>query len=344
MHIETEFLNPSDAAAWLGVSTKALRIYEQRGLLNPVRTSAGWRTYGPDHMRRAAEIVALRGLGFSLAQIGRVLNAEAGGLEEALAVHQAALEDRLRRIVDTVEQLRVLRNELAGGQTPRVADLLRVARPRAEPRVAFDLPWPWGGERFELHDLQPLTYIVGPLFSGKTKLARRLAETVPGGAFLGLERLEDGAAAAKAQLTANPILKARVDRGMAWLAEDGAAPSDALTALLVGLEVEGPESQVVDMVEQGLDVAAQQAVIAYLRRRGPDARPLFLVTRSCEILDLAAVGPREAIILCPANHGPPMHVAPCPGAPGYEAVATCLAPPSVRARTEGVIAWRPPAA
>jgi hypothetical protein len=28
-------------------------------------------------------------------------------------------------------------------------------------------------------------------------------------------------------------------------------------------------------------------------------------------------------------------------APGYEAVATCLASPEVRARTEGVIAWRP---
>ena len=27
--------------------------------------------------------------------------------------------------------------------------------------------------------------------------------------------------------------------------------------------------------------------------------------------------------------------------PGYEAVATCLASPDVRARTEGVIAWRP---
>jgi hypothetical protein len=48
----------------------------------------------------------------------------------------------------------------------------------------------------------------------------------------------------------------------------------------------------------------------------------------------------EAIILCPANHSPPTRVAPYAGAPGYEAVATCLASPDVRARTEGVIAWR----
>jgi hypothetical protein len=89
--------------------------------------------------------------------------------------------------------------------------------------------------------------------------------------------------------------------------------------------------------------SAQEAVIAHLRRRGPSARPLFLLTRSCAILDLAAVGTDEAIIFCPANHSPPISVAPYPGAPGYEAVATCLASPEVRARTEGVVVarWRP---
>jgi hypothetical protein len=53
------------------------------------------------------------------------------------------------------------------------------------------------------------------------------------------------------------------------------------------------------------------------------------------------MGADESIIFCPANHGPPISVAPYPCAPGYEAVATCLASPEVRARTEGVIAWRP---
>ena len=53
------------------------------------------------------------------------------------------------------------------------------------------------------------------------------------------------------------------------------------------------------------------------------------------------MGINEAIIFCPANHNTPTIVAPYPGAPGYEAVASCLAPPEVRARTAGVIAWRP---
>jgi hypothetical protein len=90
------------------------------------------------------------------------------------------------------------------------------------------------------------------------------------------------------------------------------------------------------MVEQGLNEATQAALMAYLRRRGPAARPLFLMTRSNVILDLAAVGPDELIIYCPANHSPPIRVAAISGAPGYEAVATCLASPEVRARTEGM--------
>jgi hypothetical protein len=59
---------------------------------------------------------------------------------------------------------------------------------------------------------------------------------------------------------------------------------------------------------------------------------------------MAALGTDEGVIFCPANHSPPMLVGPYPGSRGYEGVATCLASPEVRARTAGVIAWRPSAA
>jgi DNA-binding transcriptional MerR regulator len=334
-------LSPSEAARRLGVSAKALRLYEQRGLLAPHRTAAGYRAYGPDEIVRAGEIAALRALGLSLAQVARVLAGDHHGLEPALAAHQASLEDQLRRLAGLVERVRGVRADLARGQVPATGELARLMGPAAGFAVAFDLPWPWGGERFELRDIRPLNYIIGPLGSGKTRLAKRLAETLDGAAFLGLERLTDGGTAARARLDADAALKARVDRALAWLVEDGATMSEALVALIVGLETEGPAILVVDMVEQGLDQATQEALIARLRCRGPGGRPLFLLTRSCAILDLAAVGADEAIILCPANHSPPSRVAPYPGSPGYEAVATCLASPEVRARTEGVVAWRP---
>jgi DNA-binding transcriptional MerR regulator len=336
-----QFLNPSEAAKRLGVSAKALRLYEQRGLIAPIRTDAGWRTYGPKEMARAAEIAALRALGLSLGQVARVLGGDGQDLEPALAAHQAALEDQVRQLAGTVEKVRRVRADLAAGQTPTAKDLASLLKTASEFSVAFDLPWPWGGERFELHDMRRLTYIIGPLGSGKTRLAKRLAEVLPGAAFLGLERLADSGAEAPARLDADPGLKSRVDRTLAWLVADGATVSEALLALLAGLEAEGPANLVIDMLEQGLDKATQEALIAHLRCRWPSRRPLFVLTRSSAILDLEAVGADEAIILCPANHSPPIRVAPHPGSPGYEAVATCLASPEVRARTEGVIAaWR----
>ncbi len=335
-------LAPAEAARRLGVSTKALRVYEQRGLVSPARTAAGWRVYGPDEMARAAEVVALRALDLSLAQVAQVLQGDAGQLEAALAAHQDGLEAQARALAGTLDRIRRWRRDLAQGRAPATGDLARLLAPPSAPGIAFDLPWPWGGERFELHQIRPLTFVTGPLGSGKTRLARTLAEALPGGAFLGLERAADGGAAARARLAGDPALAARVDAALAWLTGEGAAPSDALRALLCGLEDEGPGALVVDMVEQGLDRGSQEALAAHLQRRRSRSRPLFLLTRSSAILDLASICPDAAILLCPANHSPPVLVEPRPGAPGYEAVATCLAPPEVRARTEGVIAWRPP--
>jgi DNA-binding transcriptional MerR regulator len=322
----------------LACRSKHLRVYEQRGLVAPVRSAAGWRAYGPDEMERAAEIVALRSLGFSLGQVGRVLDGDPRGLESALAAHQASLEGRLGQLAGMVEKIRRLRKGFAQAESPSVSELARLRVPAASCGVAFDLPWPWGGERFELRELRPLTYITGPLGSGKMRLALRLAEALPNAGFLGLNRMADGGMAGRARLEADSALRSRVDRTLASLVADGATVSTPLVVLLAGLEAEGPAILVVDMIEQGLGQATQEAVIAHLRRRGLGGRPLFLLTRSCAILDLAALGEDEAIILCPANHSPPSYVAPYQGAPGYEAVASCLATPEVRARSEGLIA------
>jgi len=340
MSSSAEFLNSSEAASRLGVSVKALRLYEQRGLISPLRTESGWRVYSPDEMSRATEIISLRELGFSLAQIARVLEGDPAGLEMALAAHQAVLDDRLSQLVGMIEKVRRLRDDLTRGDAPSAAKLANMMKPNAGISVGFDLPWPWGGERFELRYLRPLTYITGPLGSGKTRLLMRLAETLPGAAFLGLDRLADGGAAACARLNTDPALKSRVDRTLSWLVEDGATISNAMIAMLAGLEDEAPAAFVVDMIEQELDQASQQALIANLRRGGSGGRPICMTTRSCIILDLDAVGPDETIILCPANHSPPMHVVAHPGAPGYESLATCLATPEVRTRTHGVAAIR----
>jgi len=335
-----QFLNAAEAAKRLGVSAKALRLYEERGLVAPRRSAAGYRVYGPDDLGRAAEIVALRALGLSLAQVEKVLSADPAALDPALEAHEARLREEAARLADQLGSVRALRAGLAAGRPPAACDLIRLVAQPPEPVVAFDLPWPWGGERFELREIRKLTFITGPLGSGKTRLALRLAEHLPQAAFLGLERLDGDGAAARARLLADPKLAARVEGALGWLIDEGATSSGALVALLAALEAEGPANLVVDMVEEGLDEPTQEALAAYLRRRHPAGRPLFMLTRSSAMLDLEAVAADEAIILCPANHAPPRLVRPVPGSAGYESVATCLAAPAVRARTQGVIAVR----
>lgn len=340
MNSAAQLLNPSEAARQLGVSTKALRLYEERGLLKPLRSAAGWRAYGPREMARATEIVELRALDLSLAEIARVLGGDAPLLRRALATHEAALESRARQLHDTVHRIRKLRDELHRG-TMSVASVVSGVRQASDQfGVVVDLPWPWGGERFELRELRRLTFMTGPLGSGKTRLAMRMAEVIPGASFVDVDRLEGGAAAAKTMLATRPELAERVCRSAAEIIGAGGRDSDALLALLTALETEGSSVQVVDMLEDGLDAPTQEALICFLRRRPLEVRPLIVLTRSNSILDVDLVGPDEMIILCPANHSPPIIVAPYRGAPGYEALTTCLAAPAVRARTEGVVAIR----
>lgn len=344
MNYSAQFLGPTEASQRLGVSAKALRLYEQRGLIVPVRTEAGWRTYGPVEMERASEIVALRSLGLSLTQVEKVLDGDADCLERALAAHEMALQENLCELAGTIKRIRCLRDKLINGQMPSVSELTQMARAGDRISVDFELPLPWGGEKFELSNIQPLTYITGPLGSGKTRLALKISENLPDAEFLGLDRLDTDfpAMCGRIHSELKPELTLRVNQAMSWLVEEGANASSALSALLIALEAFSAKVLVVDMIEQELDQETQVALIAYLRRRASSARPLIMLTRSNALLDMATVGLSETIIYCPANHSPPIKVTPCPGACGYEAVATCLAPPHVRARTEGVVAMRPP--
>lgn len=328
-------LTASEAAERLGVSTKALRIYEQRGLIAPDRTQSGWRTYRPDDLARAAQIVALRALGLSLGDVARVFGGDVSCLRTALTEHEARLHGEVQDLQAAIAKLRALRADLEQGGAGIASELLRLIDKPAPPLISFELPWPWGGERFELRGAQRLTYITGPLGSGKTRLAMKLADVLPNARFIALGRKVDDATPPM-----SPRTQANVEFALEWLASEGAAITDPLRALIIALEDERPSAFVVDLVEQGLCEASQLALIAYLRRRSRDVRPMFMLTRSSAILDLECARPDEAIIYCPANHSPPIAVEPRRSAPGYEAVQMCLASPAVRARTEGVIAVR----
>ena len=332
-------LTPAQASAALGVSAKALRLYEDHGLLTPDRTRTGWRAYDASAMTRAGDIVALRSLGLSLAQVARVLDGKPRDLDLGLSMHEARLTEQGQRTAHALDRVRSLRAELAQGRAPALGMVACAIAQSAPLTVGFALPWPWNGEWFALGEIPRLTFITGPLGSGKTRFAKRFAAALPETVFLGLDRLSDPSVAQR--LADDPVLAEEVECRLAWLVEDGAERSDALMALVVAMEAEAPANLVVDMVEEGLGAATQTALMAHLRLRGTASRALILMTRSSLILDLDALQPTEVVILCPANHSVPLRVVPHPGGQGYEAVATCVAPPDVRARTAGTVAVRP---
>lgn len=311
-------LSPSEAATELGVTPKTLRLYEQHGLLTPKRSEAGWRLYGPADMDRARDIVALRALDLSIADVREVLDAPPDQLRKVLSAHHGALNERVAKLMHAAARVRDLRERLEDGERPLSGG----------ETASLPLPWPWGGEAFTFRTDRPVTFLVGPLGSGKTRLAQAIANTLPNGWFLPLERPAapcDGAPEA----------------AIGWIVGEGGTRTMALETLVAAISAAGNRTLVIDLIEQGLDAATQTAVMAYIRRMSSGLAPLFIMTRSTAILDLADMAADEAVIYCPANHAPPVEVLSYPGSPGYEGVASCLAAPDVRARTEGVYAAMP---
>lgn len=331
-------LTPAQAAVHLGVSAKTLRLYEQGRLLTPGRSSAGWRLYSPADLERAAIIVSLRTLGLSLAQVARTIDGDPNALDAGLVAHEERLGRQARQIDIARQRLRRLRDDISRGKQLDAASLDVVLGRAATVAVGFALHWPWAGEWFQARDIGPLNFITGPLGSGKTRFAERLAVELPDAVYLGLDRLSD--AGVSQQIEKDAALAARVENTLDWLEGEGAKRTAALLALVVALEADGPAILVIDMVEEGLCDATQRALIARLRFKLGQKRALFLMTRSSSILDIELARADESVFYCPANHSPPFRAELHPGGQGYEAVTTCLAAPAARTRTAGIIAIR----
>jgi len=115
-------LSPTETAARFGVSIKALRLYEQRGLLTPLRSEAGWRTYGTDQIARLHQILALKRLGLPLAKIGEVL-ASADALDPVLALQERVLARDGARVATALALVKAARTKLRSGQALSIDDL-----------------------------------------------------------------------------------------------------------------------------------------------------------------------------------------------------------------------------
>lgn len=120
-------LSPAEAARRLGVTVKALRVYESHGLVKPLRTAADWRVYGLAEIARLHQVVALKRLGLTLANIASVLKGD-GALDQVLDLQERVLAREGARVAKALTLVRAARAKLANGSTLSVEDLTKLAK------------------------------------------------------------------------------------------------------------------------------------------------------------------------------------------------------------------------
>jgi MerR family transcriptional regulator/heat shock protein HspR len=87
------------AAELVGTGVQNLRLYEQRGLIEPERTEGGTRRYSTNDLERLRHIGALLADGLNLAGVSAVLTLEATNeeLRDDIAAHERAAESKQKR-------------------------------------------------------------------------------------------------------------------------------------------------------------------------------------------------------------------------------------------------------
>lgn len=70
-----------------GVSTRTLRHYEDKGLINPKRGASGWRVYGEHDVKRLAQVLSMRACGLPLTTIRRMFTGDEADVHAALVAH-----------------------------------------------------------------------------------------------------------------------------------------------------------------------------------------------------------------------------------------------------------------
>ncbi len=97
-----ELLRIHDVAAAVGLTARAIRFYEEQGLLTPSgRSSSAYRLFDADDVERLRAIKALRDdAGFSLAEIGSLLDDESARNRARAAFHATPDADERRRLLD----------------------------------------------------------------------------------------------------------------------------------------------------------------------------------------------------------------------------------------------------
>ncbi|MEK4363501.1 methyltransferase domain-containing protein [Paenibacillus sp. FSL M8-0212] len=142
-------MNIKEAASRLGISARAIRFYEEKGLILPAKQSSnGYRTYTENDIWRLQTIAALREIGMSLQDITHALGEIDQGnqqrLEEYLELQQAVMYAQwieLKRMMDTTQRMIDLNRQDGPLDVSHLHDLADSARRLREARQNWHDRW-----------------------------------------------------------------------------------------------------------------------------------------------------------------------------------------------------------
>ena len=125
---EEVFLTALECSERIGISIRALRLYEQHGLISPRRTFKQWRLYGSNEIARLNEILALKSLGLGLRDISKLLRGHHADLTQILALQRDALADARKRAERGLQVIEALQSKIRSGATASIDDLTNLAK------------------------------------------------------------------------------------------------------------------------------------------------------------------------------------------------------------------------
>ena len=121
------WFGPGETARRLGVTTKALRVYEREGLVLPRRAESGWRLYGPIQIARLHQIIVLRDLGLSLHAIKTLVGSQSR-LRDVLRLQRESLEAQQGKIERAIALIETAQRQLHEGRDLSLDDLATLTK------------------------------------------------------------------------------------------------------------------------------------------------------------------------------------------------------------------------
>ena len=123
-----EAIDIREVAKRTGLTSRALRFYEARGLLSPLRTYSGRRLYGRSELERIQQILALKRAGLSLAQIGRLTGRGSMDLGALVDAQLKIIEEREAELDEARTLLLSIKSRIDRGEPVDAATFCSLIR------------------------------------------------------------------------------------------------------------------------------------------------------------------------------------------------------------------------